>query len=233
MDFYERFEQEKSKKTFKIKDIAELLHKEYDTVRMAAKRKSFTELEKIIITERYFGNTKFQDPDIININEPEEQIPNKNGYITVLKNGLFRIWVKKVPVKAFGSYLSHYQDPDFLEEFETVSFPVDHNPKGNYIAFDVQGDSMNGGKIDDTKDGAELLCRELGRQHWRDGFRDSRLGWVIVHNDTVLFKDIKYFNSDTGDIVCSSRSGLPQHPDFTINLNDVRQIWKVIKRIQD
>lgn len=162
-----------------------------------------------------------------------ELISNKNGNVFELQDGKFRIYVKKVPVKAFGSYLSDYQDPDFFENLDEVEFTASHLAKGNYICFEVKGDSMNGGLIDDTKDGALLLCRELGRQHWKDGFRDSPLGWVVVHKDTIVFKDIKEMDMDTGDIVLSSRSGLPQHPNFTVNLNDVRQIWKVIKREQD
>jgi len=166
----------------------------------------------------------------LSVSDPSEQFANTNGNVFELKGGKFRIYVKKVPVKAFGSYLSDYQDPDFFEELEDVSFTVDHFAKGRYICFEVQGDSMDGGNINDAPEGAELLCRELGRQHWKDGFRNSVYGWVIVHKDTVIYKDITELNSETGDIVCHSRSGLPQHPDFTINLNEVRQVWKVIKR---
>lgn len=160
-----------------------------------------------------------------------ETFENSNGNKFVeLKNGKFKIIVKKVPVKAFGSYLSDFQNVEFLEELEEVSFTVDHIGRGKYLCFEVEGDSMNGGNIDDSPDGAELLCRDLGRQHWKDGFRESKYGWVIVHKKTVMFKDIKSFNNETGDILCCSRSGLPNHPDFSINLNDVNQILKVIKR---
>lgn len=168
---------------------------------------------------------------LLTVNEPEEQLTNKNGNVFVpQKGGKFKIYVKKVPVKAFGSYISESNDPEFFNELEQVSFTVDHLGRGNYICFEVQGESMNGGGLYDAPEGAELLCRELGRQHWKDGFRDSVYGWVIVHKDTVLYKDIIDFNLETGDITCHSRSGLPQHPDFKVNLNDVRQIWKVIKR---
>lgn len=160
-----------------------------------------------------------------------ETYENKNGNTFVkLKSGKYRITVKKVPVKALGSYLSDFQNVNFYEDLEDVSFTVDKIGKGKYLCFESEGDSMNGGGIDDTPDGAELLCRELGRQHWKDGFRESQYGWVIVHNKTVVFKDLTNFNKETGDIVCHSRSGLPQHPDFQINLNDVLQIFKVIKR---
>lgn len=182
------------------------------------------------------GNNSHSEHEVIaedvNVNDPEEQISNSNGNIfTELKSGKYRIHVKKVPVKAFGSYLSHdNQDIDFFNELEPVSFTVDHIGKGNYICFEVQGESMNGGGINDAPEGAELLCRELGRHHWKDGFRDSPYGWVIVHKETVLYKDIKSLDLGTGNITLGSRSGLPQHPEFKVNLNDVRQIWKVIKR---
>lgn len=177
-------------------------------------------------------NNKSKNNSLNSINEPSsDYYINKNGNKFVeLKNGKFKIIVNKVPVKAFGSYLTEFQNAHFLEELEEVSFTVDHIGKGKYICFEVQGDSMNGGNIDDTPEDAELLCRELGRQHWKDGFRESKYGWVIVHEKTVLFKDIKSFDAKTGDIVCSSRSGLPNHSDFTINLDNVRQILKVIKR---
>jgi len=175
---------------------------------------------------------KFSEIDSLEVKESQELISNKNGNIFFEKNGNIYIEAKLVTVKAFGSYLSDNQDPEFLENLETRIFKADHVGKGNYICFEVQGDSMNGGGINDAPEGAELLCRELGRQHWKDGFRDSQYGWVIVHKETVLFKDIKSFNNETGDMVLSSRSGLPNHGDFTISMNDVMQIWKVIKRTQ-
>jgi len=169
----------------------------------------------------------------LHVNEPEELLANKNGNVFEQgEDGRYRIYVKKVPVKALGSYPSHFQDADFYEDLQQISFPVDHLGRGKYICFEVQGDSMNGGRIDDTKEGAELLCRELGRHHWKDGFKPSPYGWVIIHKSTVLFKDIKNLNLENGDMILGSRSGLPQHQDFTINMNDVRQIWKVIKRTQ-
>jgi len=165
------------------------------------------------------------------VHEHKDIYQNTNGNKFVeLPNGKFKIIVKKVPVKAFGSYLSDFQDVDYLYELEEVTFTVDHLGKGKYMCFEVEGDSMNGGNLYDSPDGAELLCRELGKQHWKDGFRDSTYGWVIVHKQTVLFKDIIGFDENSGEITCHSRSGLPNHPDFKINLNDVNQILKVIKR---
>ncbi|SCY94228.1 hypothetical protein [Flavobacterium caeni] len=175
----------------------------------------------------------FPDDEVQNmmVNEAAEQMPNKAGNVTEeLANGKYRLWTKKLPIRAFASYLSEFRNVSFYEELEDVSWVVDHNPRGRYMTIETEGDSMNGGGINDTPDRADMLGRELQRHHWKDGFRESIYGWVIVHRETVVFKDIKSFDKLTGDIVCSSRSGLPQHPDFTINLNDVLEIWKVIKR---
>lgn len=190
------------------------------------------------VPERWleFGEGDFeilQEEEIQNfmVNEPAEQLANKAGNVTEeLTNGKYRLWTKKLPIRAFASYLSEFRNVGFYEELEDVSWIVDHNPRGRYMTIETEGDSMNGGGIYDTPDRADMLGRELQRHHWKDGFRDCDYGWVIVHRETVVFKDIKTFDNVTGDMILSSRSGLPQHPDFTINLNDVLEIWKVIKR---
>jgi hypothetical protein len=230
MDFYELIEKNKKELSLTNKELGDIIGKKGDAFRMALNRRSLSELEKSAL-EKYFATLSTNTENNFILNEPKEQIANSNGNVyEEIGDGKYKIFVKKVPVKAYGSYLSHFQDPEFFDELKQVSFTVDHVGKGNYIAFEVQGNSMDGGNINDAPEGAELLCRELGRQHWKDGFRDCVYGWVIVHKETVLYKDITGFDKDTGDIICHSRSGLPQHVDFIINLNDVRQIWKVIKR---
>ena len=165
------------------------------------------------------------------INEPQEIYQNASGYrYRLLTNAKYKIIVKKIPVKAFGSYLSDYQNVDFMHDLEEVSFTVDQLGTGNYLCFEVEGDSMNGGNLEDSPCGAELLCLEYSRDNWKEGFKESKYGWVIVHKKTVLFKDIKSFDPNTGQIICASRSGLPNHTDFPIYLDDVKQILKVIKR---
>lgn len=169
-------------------------------------------------------------PEQIVVSEPLEQITNKTGNVfEELPNGKYRLWTKKLPVKAFASYLSDFRNASFMEELQDVSWTVDHIARGRYMTIEAEGDSMNGGGLYDAPDGAELLGRELLRHHWKDGFKESKRGWVIVHRETMVYKDIIDFNRETGDIVCHSRSGLPQHPDFTINLDDVLEIWKILK----
>ena len=46
---------------------------------------------------------------------------------------------------AYAGYLAGYQDQEYIDQLPTVLFDVDHDPKGNYLAFEVKGDSMNDG----------------------------------------------------------------------------------------
>ncbi|TDO77624.1 hypothetical protein EV143_104391 [Flavobacterium chryseum] len=160
-----------------------------------------------------------------------ESITNKNGNtFKELENGKFIMTVPLVPAKAYATYISDCCDGDFVDGFNEVNFYVDQYARGNYVAFEIKGDSMDNGGLYDNPEGCITLCRELGRQHWKDGFRDSQYGWIIVHKDTIVCKDIIGQDLEKGIITCHSRNTSPEYQDFNIELNDVKQIFKIIKR---
>jgi transcriptional regulator with XRE-family HTH domain len=173
---------------------------------------------------------------IINIgnilNESEQDyLKNKNGNkFRELENGKFIMTVPLVPAKAYATYISECCEGYFFEEFNEVNFYVDQYARGNYVAFEIKGDSMDNSGLYDNPEGCITLCRELNRQHWTDGFRDSKYGWIIVHKDTIICKDIIGQDFEKGTILCHSRNTSPEFQDFNIEFNDVKQIFKVIKR---
>lgn len=99
---------------------------------------------------------------------------------------------------------------------------------GNYLAFESKNDSMNGGGIDDTPGGADMLCREVGRHLWQDGFRKTKYGMVLLTKKAIYHKDITNYNKENGMLTLSSRN--PECEDFDISINDVFQVFRVIKR---
>jgi hypothetical protein len=135
-----------------------------------------------------------------------------------------------LPFEAYAKYLDDHNEAGFFDEFEKVTFAVDKIGKGNYLGFRISGDSMNGGKIDDTPDKAIVLGRELQKSLWMSGFHESQHGWIILTNKNILFKDIVAFDKEKATIVCHSRNSSPEYCDFPLSLNDVYQIFKVIKR---
>jgi transcriptional regulator with XRE-family HTH domain len=158
-------------------------------------------------------------------------LENKNGNkFQDLGNGKFIMTVPLVPAKAYATYISECCEGDFIDGFNEVNFYVDQYARGNYVAFEIKGDSMDNGGLYDNPEGCITLCRELNRQHWKDGFRDSQYGWIIVHKDTIICKDIVGQDLENGIITCHSRNTSPEFQDFNIELNDVKQIFKVVKR---
>lgn len=167
------------------------------------------------------------------VEEPKSkyEISNTNGNgFTELKNGKYVMSVPLIPAKAYATYVSECCEGDKIEGFEDIEFVVDQYARGNYVAFEIKGDSMDNGGISDNPEGCVTLCRELGKQHWTDGFRDAKYGWIIIHNDTVLCKDIISEDLELGTITCHSRNTSPEYSDFTIKLDEVKQIFKIIKR---
>lgn len=166
------------------------------------------------------------------VTEPEPVFENTSGNkYKELSDGSYDVEVEVIPFSAYASYLESMETGLVEEDFETTVFKVDKIGLGNYKAFVVRGDSMNGGGINDTKDGATVLGRELGRHHWKDGFYPTDYGWIILSKQNIFHKDIVDYDPDTGEITCHSRNPSPEFADFKLHLNDVYQIFKVIKRI--
>lgn len=168
----------------------------------------------------------------ISVLEPKtEYLTNTNGNQFYEKSpGNLYVRVPLLPFEAYASYAETLEVGKPIKDLDVEEFAVDQYGKGNYMAFKVRGDSMNDGKLYDTPNGATLLGRELGRHHWMDGFNPNALGWVILCKQNIFHKDIVDFNKETGEITCHSRNSSPEYSDFTLHLNDVYQIFKVIKQ---
>lgn len=175
---------------------------------------------KMRVLERFFES-----------NDTENVIVNKNGNkFTETADGQKIIEVSILPFEAYAKYLEEGDEAGFFEEYEKITFAVDKLGKGNYLGFRISGDSMDGGKINDTPNRAIVLGRELQRVHWVDGFNEAKHGWIILTNKNILFKDIIGFDREKGIITCHSRNDSPEYCDFPLSLNDVNKIFKVIKR---
>lgn len=163
-------------------------------------------------------------------NEEPVRVTNKNGIdFLFYPNNDIRVEVLEIPFPAYASYVEAYNDEDKLhQEFAKSTFTVDKLGRGFYLGFKVTGDSMNGGGIDDTPDGAQVLARELGRHHWQDGFRKSQYGFILMTQSNIYHKDITGFDLDSGMLTLSSRN--KANKPFTVSINEVSRIFKVIKR---
>ncbi len=155
--------------------------------------------------------------------------------IKEISPGYYILTAELVPIHAQAGYLLGFQDQEYIDMLPKYTTTVDKFVKGKYRHFEVAGDSMDNGDIKEAiPDGTVLLCREIGREHWTSKFHTHNWpNYVIVHKtEGIVVKQIASQDLNTGELVLRSLNpNKDKYPDFTIKLDDVMEIYNVIKRI--
>lgn len=129
---------------------------------------------------------------------------------------------------AYAGYLNGYQNETYMNTLPTIPFIADHEARGNYIAFEVKGDSMNDGTEESYLEGDRLLCREIPSYLWVDSkLHIKKWDFVIVHEEGILVKRIINHDVDNHTITVHSLNDM--YPDRVLDLAQVKQIFNVIE----
>ena len=136
------------------------------------------------------------------------------------------ISVPVIPYGAMAGSTGWYEDV-FAEDWaerRTVMAPQGAKPS-DYVIFTVTGDSM----LPNLADGDEILSKHVPF----DYYKDNRLHiynhsiWIIATmREGILIKNITAHDVEQRTITCHSYN--PMYPDFTINLEDVRDIYHAV-----
>lgn len=141
------------------------------------------------------------------------------------------VYIPLVNQFAYAGYLDGYSDCTYLEQLPKIPFIVDHEGHGNYIAFEVKGDSMNNGTEESYLEGDRLYCREIQPHLWATSKLHLRKwDFVIVHEDGIVVKRIIDHDVENHTITIHSLNDM--YPDRTIDLCDVKQIFNVIESVR-
>lgn len=140
--------------------------------------------------------------------------------------------IKMIPLVsqyAQAGYLCGFADEDYIETLPRVPFIVDHEPHGNYMSFEVRGDSMFDGSSDSLVEGDLLMCREIDFDYWKSKlFINKWKNFVVVHRtEGVLVKKIIDHDVERGIITLHSLN--PMYKDIKICLSEVAQLFSVVK----
>lgn len=148
-----------------------------------------------------------------------EAVPLNQNYI---------INVPLVNQYAQAGYLCGFQDAAYMATLPTIPFIIDHEAKGNYVAFEVRGDSMNDGTEESYLEGDRLLCREIAPYLWAESkLHIRKWDFVIIHEEGILVKRIIEHNLENHTITIHSLNDM--YSDRVIDLAEVRQIFNVIE----
>jgi plasmid maintenance system antidote protein VapI len=145
-------------------------------------------------------------------------------------NDLSYMSIPIIHVKAHCGYLNGYGDEDYIDTLPTMPVIVDKTYHGKYRIFEAEGDSMD----DDSRlaicDGDKVLAREVKRDLWLPQLHIKDWYFVIVHRtEGISIKQITN-QDEIGNITCHSLNEM--FNDYTINLDDVLEIYNVIKVVE-
>lgn len=141
------------------------------------------------------------------------------------------IYVPLVNQYAQAGYVDGYTDNTYLNQLPKIPLIVDREGRGNYVAFEVKGDSMNDGTEDSYLEGDRLLCREIYQHLWATSKLHLRKwDFVIVHEDGILVKRIADHDVENHTITIHSLNDM--YPDRVIDLVEVKQIFNVVESIR-
>jgi len=155
--------------------------------------------------------------------------------IKEISPGYYILTSELVPVHAQAGYLLGYQDQEYIDTLPKYTTTIDKHVKGRYRHFEAQGESMDNGDIHEAiPDGTVLLCREIKTEHWNSKLHTHKWpNYIFVHRtEGIVVKQVASQDLATGDITLRSLNpNKDKYPDFTINLDDVLEIYNVVKRI--
>jgi hypothetical protein len=166
------------------------------------------------------------------VKQPVDDFENKNGNRFIeLPNGQFYMLMPLAEFKIQAGLLSHYQDADFLMDLSQHGILVDKPVQGRYVAFRVNGDSMDDGSSEAITRNSIVSTRELQRHLWNSKLRYKDFPyWVIytTQSKMPLLKEIVDHNVEEGYITCHSLNDSPEFSDFRLNMNDIQALFYVI-----
>lgn len=139
--------------------------------------------------------------------------------------------VPLVPQYANGGYLNGYADPVYIESLSTIPVIVDKTYHGKYRCFEIKGDSMDDGTPYGFMDRDIVLGREVEKDYWREKLHINDWDFIIVHKQLgITIKRIIEHRVEEGIIVCHPLNNY--YNDFEVNLNEVAELYNVIKIVE-
>ncbi len=123
-----------------------------------------------------------------------------------------------VPIKARAGYLNGYGDASYIENLPSFHIPFLNN--GTFRCFEVLGNSM----ISTFFDGDLVFGKYV------ENLSDIKNGYVYIvvsKNDGIVLKRVINKVHEQGKLILKSDNKDGNHPPYTINIEDVMEVWFV------
>lgn len=166
--------------------------------------------------------------------ESQGSLGNRENSIKKVAPGKYLIKAPLVISSVQEDYIGYFDDLVFLQKLPSMDMFVEQVSVARYVAFEMANSSMDDGSKDSIPNKAILLGKLIAvNRVWGIWKEKPQTLWVVVHKGGIMCKKIVSYNKKENRIVCSSLSRSPEYSDFGIGLDDVLQIFMVIKKQVD
>ena len=160
------------------------------------------------------------------VNESPETY-KKSEAINISFSEMNIMFVPIVSSYAYAGYLNGFGDHEYLDELPKIAWADDKEHRGEYLCFEVRGDSMDDGTTESIMENDIILCRNVKQDFWKSKLHISKWDFVIVHKEKgILVKRIIKHDVDNGTLTLHSLNDY--YEDFEIHLKDVAKILNVV-----
>ncbi len=128
---------------------------------------------------------------------------------------------------SYSGYLSNFSDTNYINELPKMPYLADREYKGNYLFFEVKGDSMDNESYESYLENDLILCREVRQDLWNSKLHINKWDFVIIHKtEGVLLKRITNHDVDKKTLTLHALNNY--YNDIDVQLKDVVKIFNVV-----
>ncbi|WP_099368115.1 LexA family transcriptional regulator [Sphingobacterium sp. 1.A.4] len=154
-----------------------------------------------------------------------------NNIFYEISPGRYLMKTKLITEKAKAGYLLGYDNQEFIEELPSHTITVTEFHRGQYLSFEVFGDSMDNGKRGSLGHGDIVTARNIDRIYWRSKLHTHTWDFFVfvTRSEGILIKQIAKHDVEHGKVILGSlNEDKDRYPDIEISLDDVEQIFNVV-----
>ena len=146
-----------------------------------------------------------------------------NNYNRGNSFGVEFIYVPLVSEFAQAGYLGGYGDVEYIETLPKIGFVINPQDRGNFLCFEVRGDSMDNDSRESLIEKDIVLGREIISDLWSSKLPSAT--YIVVHKtEGIIIKKLKSHDSKSGVIILESLNSF--YEDLEINLKNIAQLFK-------
>lgn len=158
--------------------------------------------------------------------EPKDTYNLEVSHLNGLTSSI--MYVPLVNQYAYAGYLNGFGDEEYIDGLPKIPFILDKEYRGEYLCFEVKGDSMECDTEESIPEGSILLCRNVRKDYWKSKLHINKWDFVIVHKDLgIVAKRIIKHDLDNGILTLHSLNQFYQ--DYDVHIKDVQKIFNIVE----